>query len=125
MRQLADGVHQIALAPRDALNTYLVGDVLVDAGTSQTAKRLLRALAGRAVRAHALTHAHSDHAGGVESGQPVAAESVVQPLLRRLSPYPGVPVARQLREGDDIGHGFAVLATPGHSAGHVAFWRER
>src|SRR4029450_1635632 len=64
MRQLADGVHQLALAPRDALNTYLVGDVLVDAGTSQTAKRLLRNLAGRVVNAHALTHAHSDHAGG-------------------------------------------------------------
>ena len=146
MRQLAEGVHQITLAPRDALNAYLVGDVLVDAGTSQTAKRLLRNLAGRVVNAHALTHAHSDHAGGsravadaldvpvwagaldaadVESGHPVAAESVVQPLLRRLSPYPGTPVARQLREGDDIGHGFTVLETPGHSAGHVAFWRER
>src|SRR4029450_1708247 len=146
MRQLADGVHQLALAPRDALNTYLVGDVLVDAGTSQTAKRLLRNLAGRVVNAHALTHAHSDHAGGsravadalgvpvwvgaldaadVESGHPVAAASFFQPLLRRLGPYPGAPAPRQLREGDEIGHGFTVLETPGHSAGHVAFWRER
>jgi hypothetical protein len=33
-------------------------------------------------------------------------------------------VARALREGDDLGHGFAVLETPGHSDGHVAFWRE-
>jgi hydroxyacylglutathione hydrolase len=144
MRQLADGVHQIRLAPRDALNTYLLGDVLVDAGTPQTAKRLLDSLAGRTVRAHALTHAHADHAGGsravadaldvpvwagaldaadVESGEPVAADTPLRPLLRRFGRYPGVPVARQLREGDDIGQGFTVLETPGHSAGHVAFWR--
>ena len=35
-----------------------------------------------------------------------------------------VPVARSLHEGDDLGHGFIVLDTPGHSDGHVAFWRE-
>src|SRR4029450_1635631 len=55
----------------------------------------------------------------------VPAASFFHPLLRRLAPYPGTPVARQLREGDEIGHGFTVLETPGHSAGHVAFWRER
>jgi glyoxylase-like metal-dependent hydrolase (beta-lactamase superfamily II) len=26
-------------------------------------------------------------------------------------------------EGDEIGHGFTVLDAPGHSPGHVAFWR--
>ena len=35
-----------------------------------------------------------------------------------------MPVARALHEGDDLGHGFVVLETPGHSDGHVAFWRE-
>ena len=33
------------------------------------------------------------------------------------------PVSRQLREGDEVG-GFRVLETPGHTIGHVAFWRE-
>jgi glyoxylase-like metal-dependent hydrolase (beta-lactamase superfamily II) len=32
-------------------------------------------------------------------------------------------VDRRLREGDEVG-GFTVLDVPGHSAGHVAFWRE-
>jgi glyoxylase-like metal-dependent hydrolase (beta-lactamase superfamily II) len=32
-------------------------------------------------------------------------------------------VDRRLHEGDEIA-GFAVLDVPGHSAGHVAFWRE-
>jgi glyoxylase-like metal-dependent hydrolase (beta-lactamase superfamily II) len=32
-------------------------------------------------------------------------------------------VDRPLREGDEVA-GFTVLDVPGHSAGHVAFWRE-
>jgi glyoxylase-like metal-dependent hydrolase (beta-lactamase superfamily II) len=32
-------------------------------------------------------------------------------------------VDRRLREGDEVA-GFKVLDTPGHSLGHVAFWRE-
>jgi hydroxyacylglutathione hydrolase len=35
----------------------------------------------------------------------------------------GHPVARRLKEGDEVA-GFTVLETPGHSPGHVAFWRE-
>jgi hydroxyacylglutathione hydrolase len=35
----------------------------------------------------------------------------------------GHPVDRQLRPGDEVG-GFEVLATPGHTAGHISFWRE-
>ena len=36
---------------------------------------------------------------------------------------PGHPVDRQLREADEVA-GFQVLDTPGHSRGHIAFWRE-
>ena len=36
---------------------------------------------------------------------------------------PPHPVARRLREGDEVG-GFTVLETPGHCAGHVSFWRQ-
>ncbi len=145
MHQVAEGVSQIPLAPRNLMNAYLLGDVLVDAGTPQSAKKLLRSLQGHTVNAHALTHGHQDHAGGsravadalavpvwvgaldaadVESGKPVVADTVARPVLRRVATYAGVPVTRQLREGDDLGHGFTVLETPGHSAGHVAFWRE-
>ena len=37
---------------------------------------------------------------------------------------PSHPVARRLREGDEVG-GFTVLEVPGHTPGHVAFWREK
>jgi glyoxylase-like metal-dependent hydrolase (beta-lactamase superfamily II) len=36
---------------------------------------------------------------------------------------PGRRVDRRLGEGDEVA-GFTVLHTPGHSAGHVVFWRE-
>lgn len=41
-----------------------------------------------------------------------------------LGDFKGVPVARTLAEGDELAAGFAVLDAPGHSPGHVAFWRE-
>jgi glyoxylase-like metal-dependent hydrolase (beta-lactamase superfamily II) len=146
MRRVAEDVFHIPLSPRDGVNAYLLGDVVVDAGTKGAGKRLIKALKGHAVGAHALTHGHPDHAGGskrlaeafevpvwvgerdradVESGRPAAAETWAQPAVSRLSHYEPVAVARSLSEGDDLGHGFVVLETPGHSDGHVAFWRER
>ncbi|MGD2027362.1 MAG: MBL fold metallo-hydrolase [Anaerolineales bacterium] len=36
---------------------------------------------------------------------------------------PPHPVSRSLREGDQVG-GFTVIETPGHTLGHLSFWRE-
>ena len=63
MRTLAEGVHQLKGFPPHAINVYLVGDVLVDAGTPSARRRILRQLAGRDVRTHLVTHAHPDHFG--------------------------------------------------------------
>jgi hydroxyacylglutathione hydrolase len=146
VKQLADGLYQLRGFPPDAINVYLVGDVLVDAGSRHAERRILRQLADREVRAHALTHAHPDHQGSshgvceklgipywVGEGDVKAAESgdMVTPqpdhpiprLSQRVFAGPGHPVDRALHEGDEVG-GFTVLDVPGHSAGHVAFWRE-
>ena len=146
MRRVAEDVFQIALTPRDGINAYLLGDVVVDAGAKVNAKRLIKALHGHAVGAHALTHGHPDHAGGsrrlveafdvpvwvgegdraaVQTGRPPAPETWAEPAVARLGGFEAVDVARSLSEGDDLGHGFTVLETPGHSDGHLAFWRER
>ena len=146
MEPVAEDVVRLVLAPRDGINAYLVGDVLVDAGIRPSGPRLVHALAGRPVRAHALTHAHPDHVGGsrhvvdalgvpmwapagdaddVEAGRPRPMSGRLGPLLARVNRFPAVPVARRLREGDDVGAGFTVLDAPGHSPGHVALWRER
>jgi hydroxyacylglutathione hydrolase len=145
IRRVAEDVFHIPLTPRDGVNAYLLGDVVVDAGTKVNAKRLIKALHGHAVGAHALTHAHPDHAGGsrrlveafdvpvwvgerdraaVEAGGPPAPETWPAGAVARLGGFEAVSVARSLREGDDLGHGFTVLEAPGHSDGHVAFWRE-
>ena len=65
MKELADGVWHLKCLPGMpwAVNAYLVGDVLVDAGCRQSTKRLLKQLDGHEVTAHALTHAHPDHQG--------------------------------------------------------------
>lgn len=139
-------IHQISLTPRHGINAYLVGDILVDAGIKQSVKKILKALDGRPVSAHALTHAHQDHAGGsrgiiealsvpfwvgatdapaARSGKPVVKKTLMGSVLSRAGGWDGAEVARELREGEELGHGFTVIDVPGHSPGHVAFWRER
>src|SRR3954451_7109469 len=63
MRELAPGVHQITGFPPDAINAYVLGDVLVDAMTRRDDRRILKALRGHRINAHAITHAHPDHQG--------------------------------------------------------------
>jgi glyoxylase-like metal-dependent hydrolase (beta-lactamase superfamily II) len=147
MRQLADGVHQLSGWPPNAINVYLVDDVLIDAATRQGEKRIMRQIAGRQLSAHALTHAHPDHQGSSHAicerlqiplwcGQddvpametPGAISNSQAPgwlnwMQQRFWVGPAHPVARALTEGDVVA-GFTVLEVPGHSRGHVAYWRE-
>ena len=144
MRTLALDVHQLGGLPPSTINVYLVGDVLVDAGTQAARRRILRELRGRELSAHVVTHAHPDHFGSshaicerlgvplwtgeldadaVEAGRPVSPPTRFGELMGR-SKLPGHPVARRLREGDAVGAGFSVLHAPGHTPGHSALWRE-
>ena len=43
--------------PRNAINVYVAGDVLIDAATRQGERRILRQIAPLRLSAHALTHA--------------------------------------------------------------------
>jgi hydroxyacylglutathione hydrolase len=63
MERIAADVHRIPLMPRDAVNAYLLGDVLVDSGYGSSAKRLVAAAREHGVGVHAITHAHPDHVG--------------------------------------------------------------
>ena len=139
MHQLADGVWHQSGFPRNNINVYLVGDVLVDAGTALDRGRILKQLRGHTVNAHALTHAHFDHYGSSHAvcttlGIPLwcgekdveaveAGKMVGGPRNSMLPAGKAHPVARALREGDEVA-GFTVLDTPGHSPGHVSYWRE-
>ena len=107
----------------------------------------MRQIRGRTVNAHALTHAHPDHQGsshaicerlrsrcgagsddvpametpGGDLQQPGAglAEQLSGALLDRAA-APGRARAERGRRGRRL----QVLEAPGHSPGHVAYWRE-
>jgi glyoxylase-like metal-dependent hydrolase (beta-lactamase superfamily II) len=128
--------------------------VLIDAGTKFMTNRILRTLkqffaqeahTTKRLTAHALTHVHPDHQGAshavctaynvpllcgekdanvMESGLAESPEySGLLGLLGRTWAGPAHPVAQRLKEGDKVA-GFTVLDTPGHSHGHITFWRE-
>jgi glyoxylase-like metal-dependent hydrolase (beta-lactamase superfamily II) len=65
MKELGDDVWHIKCLPGLpwAVNAYLAGDALIDAGCRQSTGRILKQLGGHEVTAHALTHAHPDHQG--------------------------------------------------------------
>src|ERR687892_1634815 len=63
VKQLADDVWMLSGFPPNAINVYVLGDVLVDAATRHSGRRIFRQIGGRRIGAHALTHAHPDHQG--------------------------------------------------------------
>jgi glyoxylase-like metal-dependent hydrolase (beta-lactamase superfamily II) len=117
----------------DGNHTYLIAGVaeavLIDAGTGDPVYlvELSRHLADRRLRLSdvLVTHAHVDHAGGVD------ALRAAHPSARfRKYPWPQedarYPVPWQpLADGEEVPAGaerLTVLHTPGHSPDHVAFW---
>jgi hydroxyacylglutathione hydrolase len=146
VRQLADDLWLLRGQPPYFINVYLIGNVLIDAATRRAGRRILSQLRGREISAHALTHAHPDHQGAsrevcqalgiplwchaddadaMEQGT-IPETQPAHPINRVIERFwlgPPHPVARRLQEGDVI-EGFQVLHVPGHSPGHVAFWRE-
>lgn len=149
MKNIAQEVYQIPLFPRNAINCYVIEDVLIDSGIRSSGSTVLKALKNKSITKHALTHAHADHQGSSK----LICESLEIPLLcsepekafaengNVTFEYPnpnhfiskfqqnfwagkGHPVSYTLKENDTIG-GFTVIETPGHSKGHLSFFREK
>ena len=146
MQESALDVYHLALMPFSSVNAYLADGVLFDAGVRSSEQKVLRALKGRAVKTHALTHAHPDHQGAshaaceafglplwvgardadvMEGTAPMPMpDNAVARLTARAWTGPPHPVARRLEEGDAVGR-FTVIETPGHTPGHVVYWDEK
>jgi glyoxylase-like metal-dependent hydrolase (beta-lactamase superfamily II) len=144
VKQLAPDLWMLSGFPPNGINIYLMGDVLIDAGTRHSGRRIFRQLEGHDVKVHALTHAHPDHQGAskevcerlgielwcgehdaeaMESGNLGQKSHPLNTLIMKIWGGPPYRVARRLHEGDEVA-GFKVLDVPGHSPGHVAYWRE-
>src|SRR6516162_2165456 len=140
-RKITDNITQ--LTRLRFVSAYLVreddGFTLVDTTVGGGAQGLIAAArnAGGEIRRIALTHGHGDHAGsldalvqqlgdGVEVLIPeldariLAGEKVVEGKLP--GGWPNVKTVPQVRlnGGDRIGS-LEVIASPGHTPGHVAF----
>lgn len=145
MRKLAEGLWQLTSSPWNLFNVYLLGDVLIDAATRWAFSRIWREVRGHAVRGVALTHCHPDHQGTAAAlcnrlGVPLACHEADVPAMEGTGPMqpdtwiirlgvrlwagPTHPVGRVLRDGDEVA-GFRVVHTPGHTPGHILFFRDR
>jgi len=149
MKEIAKNVFQIPLLPRNSINCYVIDDVLIDSGIRSSGNKILNAIRNIKITKHALTHAHADHQGSSS----VICHTLNIPLwtseLERnnaesgnvIDEYPnekhliaifqqkywagiGHKVSCLLKEGDSVGS-FTVIETPGHSKGHISFFREK
>ena len=127
------------------------GWTLVDTGLSSSVGRIRAALGvlgsgPEDLKRIFLTHQHNDHTGGLpdllewaphaEVGASAHEAKIISgrrkldpqhnPVLRflaRNAKLPPVAVTKVLREGDFVS-GFRVIATPGHTPGHVSLLRD-
>jgi glyoxylase-like metal-dependent hydrolase (beta-lactamase superfamily II) len=124
------------------VNAYLVreddGFTLVDTTTGGAADALIEAAsqAGGTIRRIALTHWHSDHVGSVDAlkeqlgdvellvpeldARILAGESVVEGQSAGGEPKIRTAPDVMLSAGDRVGS-LEVVASPGHTPGHVAY----
>lgn len=134
------------------VNGYLVreddGLTLIDTLLPKSEKAILAAAeaAGAPIVRIALTHGHGDHVGALDALHAALpdAEVIVSArdallLKKDKTPQPGEPADAKVRgsvpgvsttpsrlvsDGDTIGS-LRVVAAPGHTPGHVAFFDER
>lgn len=149
MKELAPGVWRLKEFPLPAVNCYLAGDVLIDAGRTWDRRRIMSEIDGRELSMLALTHVHPDHQGAakdvceargiplachaddvdaMEGRRPVqdgyaAADHPVNRLIARFWQGPPHEVSHVFREGDEIA-GMRVVHAPGHAPGEVIFFRD-
>jgi hydroxyacylglutathione hydrolase len=95
--------------------------VAVDPGDADPVRAELQR-AGLSLAAIFLTHHHADHIGGVAALLAHAAVPVIGPDDDRIALKTRAVQGGDRVALDDLGLAFEVLAVPGHTSSHVAFW---
>jgi glyoxylase-like metal-dependent hydrolase (beta-lactamase superfamily II) len=107
----------------EGTNTWIVGDqpaLVIDPGPDDPGHLAEVARTAGSVGAIALTHDHPDHAPGA---LPLAATTGARVFAAK--PAEGI---ERIRDGEQVSTGsvsLAVVATPGHTSDHVAFFDAR
>ena len=144
IRLVAEDVWQVYGVPAHAINAYIAGEALIDAMTRWAQRTVMEAVRRHPVTSVALTHCHPDHQGMADRvcrslGIPLACHEQDVAWMEGTAPVtfrsravtrfqyafagPARRVDRVLREGDMIGD-FRVVHTPGHTPGHVIYFRD-
>jgi glyoxylase-like metal-dependent hydrolase (beta-lactamase superfamily II) len=146
VKEVGEGVFQLE-CPGRTVNVFLVqaGEpVLVDAGTPRIGRKVVAELRGSNVvpTLILLTHSHFDHAGGAAAVREATGAAVLAPaaelqlfagelrhrFLARAGarvvnlgrPFDLPSVDRWLEPGEIVAE-LEVVATPGHTPGHVSY----
>jgi hydroxyacylglutathione hydrolase len=93
--------------------------VVVDPGESAGVLAWLKA-EGVTLDTILITHHHADHTGGVAALRDQTNARVIGPV-RETMPEP----LQRVADGETVrvlGHDFQVIAVPGHTAGHIAYY---
>jgi glyoxylase-like metal-dependent hydrolase (beta-lactamase superfamily II) len=151
---VAPGVYRVdAIRLSNMINVLLLenddGWTLVDTGTGNSVGRIREAITALGSGPEDLKRiflTHNDHTGGLpgllewapnaEVGAPPHEAEVISgkrgpdpfsnPVFRflaRNAKLPSAPVTKVLREGDLVSN-FRIIATPGHTLGHVSLLRD-
>ena len=143
--------HLYGLTRYGLVNCYLVAEddglTVVDTAVPGTETQILEAAEqlGQPVRRLLLTHAHVDHVGSLDAlhTRYPDAEVIIstrdarflagdmslgahEPQVKLRGGFPNVKTqpTRLLEDGDTVGS-LRVVASPGHTPGHLAFWDTR
>lgn len=148
MRQIAKDLYHLPLMPRNSINCYVAEGHLIDAGIKSSSGKILKNIGDKDVHSHVLTHAHADHQGSsssvckalniplicsdkekpqAESGDATkeyrSKTNIIVRFQKKYWAGDGHLVSKTIKENDRIGN-FIVIETPGHSSGHLSFFRE-
>ncbi|TGN24244.1 MBL fold metallo-hydrolase [Empedobacter tilapiae] len=149
MQQIAKDVYHIPLLPKNSINCYIIEGVLIDSGIRASFNKISECIKKVPIYSHALTHAHADHQGSsdkicnhfnvplychekevlrTESGFVTkdypSNKNIIARFQQKYWAGQGHKVSHTLKENDTLGN-FKVIETPGHSEGHISFFREQ
>jgi hypothetical protein len=118
MNEIADGVWQLPLVPRDGISAYLIGDVLVDTGLKQSGGKIARPAAAFVLSGEVSLGSHRDRRAARSLRELASRASTTRDSYLREAPEHHHPC----RPDDDVVRlAQSLLARPRARAGRRTY----